>query len=201
MPKAFTQSQKDQVKLNLLKKGRELFIKYGLKKTSVDDLVKAAGIAKGSFYNFFESKEALFLAVHEASEEKLRTDLMRKLEETKEPGEKLRVFLKSSFIILEEDPLMLAVFGRGELKSFSGFLSSKQYEEHYRENIVFMKDLIQRWQEEGIIQQVDAEVAGHLIASAFFIYLQKETLSTEMYARVTDMLIECLVSYLSGASR
>jgi len=199
MPKAFTQSQIDQIRLALLQKGQEYFIRYGLKKTSIDDIARAVGIAKGSFYRFFESKEALFMAVHEASEEKLRTDLMRKLEEIKEPVDKLRFFLKSSFAILEEDPLMLAVFGRGELESFSGFISSKQYEEHYRENIIFMKDLIQRWQKEGIIRQVDAEVAGNLIASAFFIYLQRETLGTEMYAKVTNMLIESLVSYLSGA--
>jgi AcrR family transcriptional regulator len=197
MPKAFTQSQIDQIRLALLQKGREYFIRYGLKKTSVDDIARAVGIAKGSFYRFFESKEALFLEIHKASEEKLRTDLMCKFEKIKEPDEKLRFFIKSSFAILEEDPLILAVFGRGELNSISGFISSKQYEEHYRENIVFMKDLIQRWQEEGIIRQVDAEVTGNLIASAFFIYLQKETLGTEMYNKVTDMLIETLVNYLS----
>jgi AcrR family transcriptional regulator len=198
VPRAFTQYQKDQVRLNLLKKGHEYFIKYGLKKTSVDDLVRAVGIAKGSFYTFFESKEALFLAVHEASEEKLRTELMRRLDEIREPDEKLRVFLKSSFAILEEDPLMLAVFGRGELESFSGLISSKQYEEHYREGITFMRDLIRRWQEEGIIRQVDAEVAGNMTASALFIYLQKETLGTEMYAKVVDMLIESMVNYLTA---
>ena len=32
MAKAFTQSCKDQVRLNLLKKGREYLISYGLKK-------------------------------------------------------------------------------------------------------------------------------------------------------------------------
>ena len=197
MPKAFTQSQIEQIRFALLQKGREYFIRYGLKKTSVDDIARAVGIAKGSFYRFFDSKEALLLEIHKASEEKLRTDLMCKFEKIKEPDEKLRFFLKSSFAILEEDPLILAVFGRGELDSFSGFISSKQYEEHYRENIVFMKDLIQRWQEEGIIRQVDAEVTGNLIASAFFIYLQKETLGTEMYNKVTDMLIETLVNYLS----
>jgi AcrR family transcriptional regulator len=197
MAKAFTQSKKDQVRLNLLQKGREYFIKYGLKKTSVDDLVRAAGIAKGSFYRFFESKEALFLAIHEASEEKLRTDLMRKIEEIEKPADKLRVFLKSSFAILEEDPLMRAVFGMGELESISGFMSSRQYEEHYHQSITFMEELIRRWQEEGIIRQIDAEVAGNMIASAFFISLQKETLGAEMYARVTDMLVECLVNYLS----
>ena len=36
-----------------------------MKKTSVDQLTKAVGIAKGSFYKFFESKEMLFFAVLE----------------------------------------------------------------------------------------------------------------------------------------
>ena len=36
-----------------------------LKKTSVDQLTKAVGIAKGSFYKFYESKEILFFAVLE----------------------------------------------------------------------------------------------------------------------------------------
>ena len=198
MPKAFTASQKDRVKLKLLQKGREYFTRYGLKKTSVDDLVKAVGIAKGSFYTFFESKEALFLAVHEASEEKLRTGLMQKLEVVTAPADKLRVFLKSSFAMLEEDPLMLAIFSRSGLESLPGFISSGQYEEHYRQNITFMVDLIRQWQAEGVIRQVDAEVTGNMIASAFFIFLQKGTLGAEMYTKVTDMLIESMVSYLKA---
>jgi hypothetical protein len=76
-------------------------------------------------------------------------------------------------------------------------MSSRQYEEHYRQGITFMKELIGQWQEEGIIRQLDAEVAGNMIASAFFIFLQKETLGEEMYTRVIDMLIECMVSYMS----
>ena len=37
-----------------------------MKKTSVDQLTKAVGIAKGSFYKFFESKEMAFFAVLES---------------------------------------------------------------------------------------------------------------------------------------
>lgn len=200
MTKAFTQSEKDQVRLHLLKKGREYFIKYGFKKTSIDELVGAVGIAKGSFYNFFDSKEAFFLAVHEVSEEKLKTDLISELEKLEKPADKLREFFKRSFAILEDDPLMLAVFGKGELESISGFMSSRQYEEHYREDITFIEQLFRQWQEEGIIRQLDAEVAGNMVASAFFIFLQKETLGEEMYNRVIDMLIECMVSYMSEKS-
>ena len=37
-----------------------------MKKTSVDQLTRAVGIAKGSFYRFYESKEMLFFAVLES---------------------------------------------------------------------------------------------------------------------------------------
>jgi len=40
---------------------RRLFAAQGLKKTSLDELVQPAGIAKGSFYAFFDSKESLYL--------------------------------------------------------------------------------------------------------------------------------------------
>ncbi len=197
MPKAFTRSQIDQIKQSLLEKGREYFIKYGLKKTSVDDLARAVGIAKGSFYRFFETKEALFFAIHEISEERLRTDMIRRIEEIKEPDGKLRFLLKYSFAILEEDPLILAVFGKGKLDDFTGVLYTKQYEAHYRRDITFLIEFIKEWQKIGIIRQLDAEVAGNMLASVFFMFLQKDTLGTELYARVTDMIIDSMVEYLS----
>jgi AcrR family transcriptional regulator len=199
MAKAFTQPDKDQIKNTLLQKGREYFIKYGLKKTSVDELVRAAGIAKGSFYKFFDSKEALFFSVHEESERKLRTDLMQRLESAKEPADKLRLFLKNSFLILEEDPLLRVAFGTGEFENLSGLITSEQYREHYQQGIVFMEGLLKHWQEQGIVRQLDITIASNLIASVFYLYIQKEALGEEMYARVTDMLIECLVSYLCGS--
>lgn len=197
MARAFTQSNREQIRHALLQKGREYFVKRGLKKTSVDELAKAAGIAKGSFYKFFDSKEALFMAIHEESEEKIRSELMEKLEDAVEPDEKLRLFLKSSFLILEEDPLLQVVFSKTELENLSGFMTSEQYKEHYRQNILFLEELIKQWQEEGIIKQIDASIASNMLVSVFHIFVQRESFGEEMYARVTDMLIECLVNFLS----
>lgn len=39
--------------------GEQLFDQHGFEKVSVDDIVKHAGVAKGSFYVHFESKDAL----------------------------------------------------------------------------------------------------------------------------------------------
>ncbi len=40
--------------------GLACFTRYGLKKTTIEDLVKPVKISKAAFYHFFDSKEALF---------------------------------------------------------------------------------------------------------------------------------------------
>ena len=63
MPKPFSAAQKETIREKLMEVGRTCFLRYGLKKTTIDDLVKPAGIAKASFYLFFDSKEALYMAI------------------------------------------------------------------------------------------------------------------------------------------
>ena len=61
MPRAFTAVEKETIRDKLMEAGRACFLRYGLKKTTIEDLVKPAGIAKASFYLFFDSKEALYI--------------------------------------------------------------------------------------------------------------------------------------------
>ena len=72
MPKAFSEHEKETIRAQLREKARKLFEKQGLKKTTVDELAQAAGISKGAFYLFYESKEELFLEILEALEADFR---------------------------------------------------------------------------------------------------------------------------------
>ena len=62
---AFNDYETEQLRKALLKETRRCAVTLGMKKTSVDQLTKAVGIAKGSFYKFYESKEMLFFTVLE----------------------------------------------------------------------------------------------------------------------------------------
>ncbi|MDR0463663.1 MAG: TetR/AcrR family transcriptional regulator [Treponema sp.] len=57
MPRALTEQEKCRLCQRLLDKGRDIVFGIGIKKISVDDITKAASMAKGSFYHHFESKE------------------------------------------------------------------------------------------------------------------------------------------------
>jgi AcrR family transcriptional regulator len=47
----------------ILDAAQHLFVRYGVKRTSVEDIVGEAGIAKGTLYLYYDSKDALFAAV------------------------------------------------------------------------------------------------------------------------------------------
>jgi AcrR family transcriptional regulator len=47
----------------ILDAAQELFVRYGVKRTSIDDVAREAGIAKGTVYLSFESKAELFAAI------------------------------------------------------------------------------------------------------------------------------------------
>jgi AcrR family transcriptional regulator len=63
LPREFTPDEKARNKQMLVDKGRALVYQYGIKKVSVDDVVASAGIAKGSFYHYFSSKDEFLYAI------------------------------------------------------------------------------------------------------------------------------------------
>ena len=62
MPK-FSDTEKEMIRQKLMHEGERLFTSYGIKKVSIDEIVHAAGIAKGSFYSFYPSKEHLYMDI------------------------------------------------------------------------------------------------------------------------------------------
>lgn len=72
MPVAFTTEQQESIREELFRAGIRLSRSEGMQRMTVSKLATAAGIAKGSFYHFFESKEAFILALIGYTGEKLQ---------------------------------------------------------------------------------------------------------------------------------
>ena len=60
MAKAFSEEEKQKIRMSLLDCAEELISRQGVQKTTVDEIVDACHIAKGSFYAFYKTKELLF---------------------------------------------------------------------------------------------------------------------------------------------
>jgi AcrR family transcriptional regulator len=63
VPRPFTQDERDHIQARLKQAGLDAFARRGLRGTTVEELAQAAAISKGAFYRFYDSKEALLLAL------------------------------------------------------------------------------------------------------------------------------------------
>lgn len=68
----------------------DLFARKGFQRTEVQEIADAAGVAKGTVYRYFESKEALFLAAADLSMRELAESIDRVVDEIKDPVQRLR---------------------------------------------------------------------------------------------------------------
>lgn len=63
MPKTYSDEERNQIITKLKREANILMLEKGVKKTTVDELVKRVGIPKGTFYLFYPSKEMLLYDV------------------------------------------------------------------------------------------------------------------------------------------
>ncbi|WP_442598452.1 TetR/AcrR family transcriptional regulator [Neobacillus sp. D3-1R] len=61
-------------KRRVVKIAHQLFIEKGFQATSIQDILDESGISKGTFYNYFSSKNELLVAIFKSTYEKLEKD-------------------------------------------------------------------------------------------------------------------------------
>ena len=112
MARAFTEIEKETIRNRLIESGRECFARYGLAKTSVEDLVRPAGIAKATFYLFFQSKEALYVETVKAEIPAMTERLLdASFRQTSDTRDALVLFLKAVVHEIETSPLTSIILG------------------------------------------------------------------------------------------
>ncbi len=86
MATAFTDEEKGVIRKKLHKVAKECLQRYGIRKTTVDQMVAMADISKGYFYNFYSSKEMLFFTVLEEYQIDTMNRLTKQLTQTSQIG-------------------------------------------------------------------------------------------------------------------
>lgn len=84
MPKKYTDVQKENIRRDLRAMAERSLFHKGVKDTSVDELVKAVGIPKGTFYLFYGSKEELYQDVMVAFRAQMQEEMLAMLQELDE---------------------------------------------------------------------------------------------------------------------
>jgi len=197
MPKSFSEAEKEIIRRKLLEQGYKQFSVYGLKKTNIDELAAAAGISKGAFYIFYESKEALFLDVAKMAENQFRQQMLAVVDL---PGESSRARLSAVFkktLSLWKTIPMLQLFTSGDLEVLFRRIPAEKLRAHLQADDVFMQQLITRCQQAGIpICRGANEIMG-LLYAILLTTLHKTDFDPK-FMETVDVLIELVSAYCLG---
>lgn len=112
------EQRKESTRRDLIRAGRRLFGERGLYEARIEDLTTDAGIAKGTIYGYFRSKEELILAVEIAGLEELRSWVAERLQAGSSPTDRIETAVVAHFEFLESHRDLVKLFHqvRGMLK-------------------------------------------------------------------------------------
>lgn len=88
------------IRERLFRAAMELFLKKGIAETTVEDITNAADVGKGTFFNYFPSKDHIFLAFAEMQIDKLAAHV----EEARHSTESMPVILRGLFSRMIAEP-------------------------------------------------------------------------------------------------
>lgn len=195
--KAFSEKEKEYYAQRLMDSGREIFARYGVRKTTIDDLTKAAGIAKGSFYTFFESKEDLFFSILTKEVQKSREETIQKISSLyDDPYMMVKIFLQSVLDSIEANLILrITLSDEGhELMARESILKEMKYNGDITAGL---EGVISRWMEKGIIPRRDTKAATNLIKTLFIVSANKDKLNEACYQETMGMLVNFIARGLT----
>lgn len=196
MPKKFNELEKARIEHKLMECARELFIRYGIKKTSVEDLAKGAGIATGSFYSFYQSKEELFFDLLEAEEAQIRSVLMKQALNRPLNKESFTLFLMDSFKLISENPIIQQILLSESFEALIRKLPSERLERNFNQDQDMLYPFIQKWQTAGLLRTKSPELIISMIRSLILLSLHKREIGDSVYEDTIQLIISALAEGL-----
>lgn len=198
MPRAFTEDEKVTIKGKLLDEGRKLFAARGLRKTSVEELATAAGISKGAFYLFYESKEALFMDVVEEAERHFRQEVMDAIDlPGASPSARLYTVLHRAFTLWKSIPI-LQFFTHADYEVLARRIPEATMQAHLHSDQVFITALIERCRNAGIPIQIPPQQLDGLLHALFFASLHEDDFGAGELTEAIELLLKLTVAYCLG---
>lgn len=198
MPRGFTEREKSTIRNTLIGKGRELFTLHGLKKTSIDELAQAAGISKGAFYLFFDSKEALLIEIIEQFETAYFNRVLETIAGMAAAGrDEIALVIKRMVIDWQTDP-MFKHMGREEIELLLRKLPPEKVQAALRDDVAFAEQMIAAWERAGLRIACGPEMLASLLRALFFVTLHREDFVQSVYPTMIDTLVDLVAGYLTG---
>ena len=198
MATAFTSEEKEVIRKKLHKVAKECLQRYGVKKTTVDQMAAMTDISKGSFYNFYSSKEMLFFTVLE----EYQIDVMNRL--TEQLGMETKIDtnrLVQLLYVFYQDfrySFMYTIFKNHEMELLIRKLPKEVITNHHLIDDRMVKKIVSRI---DIRENVSVEIVSALFRTIAMTILHIEEIGEEQFDTTLRLVIQGVVEQITKEDR
>ena len=193
MATAFTNEEKEVIRKKLHKAAKDCLQRYGVRKTTVDQMVAMSDISKGSFYSFYSSKEMLFFRVLE----EYQIDIMNRLEEQLEQENQINA---NQFVQLLYDfyqdfrySFVFTIFKNHEMELLIRKLPKEVIITHHLLDDRMAEKIVSRI---NIRETVSVEIVSALFRTIAMSILHIEEIGEKQFDTILKLLIKGIVGQI-----
>lgn len=155
----------------ILDAAKVLFARYGLKKTSIEEIAQYAGLGKGTIYLYFKSKDEIFSTLCGMIKSSLMHELDESLKPLTLPQEKLRMLIYTRLRFFDRMAKEFGMTAESPVdREYNPSLESAKAEMS-KVQITMIQTIIEEGMQRGDFRTASAEI------TAFGIYYALEALS------------------------
>lgn len=197
MSRGFNEREKQVITNSLIEQGRILFSKLGFQKTSILEITKNVGIAQGTFYKFFNSKEELYFVILEMEEEKIKEQFANvDIFKENQPNKAIKSILRQMINTIETNPLIRELYFGSSMKDMLKKLSPELLEKHFKNDATSFLPLIEKLKNKGFIIEENPEVIAGVARSLFVLTLHQNEIGVAVYQETIELLIDLIIDGL-----
>jgi AcrR family transcriptional regulator len=199
----FTEEDRERIRSQLVDAGRELFAQYGFAETRIRDVTDAAGIGTSTFYQFFESKESLYVEVLHVERRRLHDRIDAAVSEAETPRDEVETMLRVMLREVRSNPHTSRLFVEGELRLVAERLSDAERQSLAAGEETDDLPYAESWAAMDAFRYDDPAAIADLFRSLVFVTRAKDTdiVPSESYEETEERLVETIVDGLFLESR
>ena len=178
-------------KAAILKCGRELFSSKGFKDTNVAEITRTAGMATGTFYNYYPSKEKLFMEIYMEENVKLKRSIMESLDLEADPINVMKEMMFLNYQGMSSNPILKQWYNRDVFSK----IEQNFREENGLERVDFLYEsfieIVKKWQAEGKMRDdIGAEMIMAIFTAITNVDTHKEEIGLQYFPDVLEYIGE-----------
>lgn len=197
MPRGFTSHQTQAIDQKLVSFAMSMIRETGVRKTTINQLARAANISAGAFYHFYPSKEGLFFKVYEVLEDRIKQELFQQIALIKRGNITDLKKILLNLLASENMRDLLTIIQKEDLDYILMNIDPVIINKHQQEDILYMNTLIEKLSDIGFHPKTEPGLILAYTQALFNLCYEKDQFLSYSNRIIDSFLTAMLADLLS----